>query len=72
VVERVRARDPVRPRADDDAELDLEVEGVAALRPDDRLAVASGVTLSNGMPVAPETASARRRSWAIAGGRRSA
>ena len=39
VVERVRARDPVRPRADDDAELDLEVEGVGALRPDDRLAV---------------------------------
>ena len=40
VVERVRARDPSGPRADDDAELDLEVEGVGALRPDDRLAVA--------------------------------
>ena len=39
MVERARPVDPARGHPDDDAELDLEIEGGGALRPDDRLAV---------------------------------
>ena len=39
VVHRRRHRNATRPSADDDPELHLEIEGVRALGPDDRLAV---------------------------------